>query len=187
MTDLEPLREKVRKRLNPKRVPHVNGCEKEAVKLARRWGADEEKAAVAGILHDVTKALKGDAQVRFVAENGIECDPQLLSEPKLLHAVTGAYVAKTDFAQPEDICSAIRWHTTGRAGMTLLEKIIYLADYIEETRDFPGVDKLRSTAYKDIDEAMALGLKMSIEDIRSRGTIPYIETVRAYEYYRRED
>lgn len=114
---------------------------------------------------------------------GIICDKAELSAPKLLHAKTGAALARAEFGVSEAIYEAIRWHTTGKKDMTLLEKIIYLADYIEPNRDFEGLDKLRELAYSDIDGAMALGLEMSLEDIRSRGDEPYKDTVEAYEWY----
>ena len=82
---------------------------------------------------------------------------------------------------------AIRWHTTGKPDMNTLEKIIYLADYIEPTRDFPGVEDLRELAYKDLDAAMELGLRMSLEEIRSHGVEPYKDTVEAYRWYSRTE
>ena len=185
--DLEALRKESQKHLKEKRIPHVLGCEKEAVKLARLYGVDEEKAAVAGILHDVTKALTADEHIEIMKRYCELPDEEFLSQPKLFHALTGSIIAKEDFNQPEDICEAIRWHTTGKAGMTTLEKIIYLADYIEETRNFPGVEDLRAAVYRNLNEGMALGLEMSIEDIKSRGIEPYIETLRAYEFYKRKE
>ena len=104
---------------------------------------------------------------------------------KLLHAKTGAAVARAQFGVSDEVYNAIRWHTTGKPDMTLLEKIIYMADYIEPNRDFPGVEKLRELAYEDLDKAMALGLEMSLEDIRSYGQEPYKDTVQAYEWYSR--
>ena len=89
------------------------------------------------------------------------------------------------FGVPDAVYEAIRWHTTGKPDMALLEKIIYLADYIEPTRDFPGVDRLRSLAYDDIDRAMLLGLEMSLAEIRSRGQEPYIDTRLACEWFAR--
>ena len=86
---------------------------------------------------------------------------------------------------PDEICNAIRWHTTGKPEMTLLEKIIYLADYIEPTRNFPGVDALRKAAYEDLDSALALGLSMSLEEVRHGGAEPYIDTVLANNYYQK--
>lgn len=185
--ELTVLRSRAWTYLDPKRVPHVAGCEKEAVRLAEFWGSDPEKAAVAGLLHDCTKRLSYKEHLDVIRRSGRVCPAGLLAEKKLLHAVTGAIVAETDFGASEEICSAIRWHTTGKPEMTLLEKIIYIADYIEETRAFEGVDKLRELAYKNIDGAMALGLEMSVENIRERGDEPYIDSLLAYRYYNRKD
>ena len=184
---LDELREQAWKYLDSKRVPHVAGCEKEAVRLAEFWGENTEDAAIAGMLHDCTKRLPYKEHVRIIQESGIPCEKSLLLEKKLLHAVSGAVVAKRDFNVSDKIFEAIRWHTTGKPEMTLFEKIIYLADYIEETRDFDGVDKLRELAYKNIDDAMALGLAMSVEVIRERGLEPYIDSLLAYEYYMRKE
>lgn len=181
---LNSIRDRAVDYLDPQRIPHVLGCEKEAVKLAERWAEDTYDAALAGILHDCTKRLSYKDQLKIIKESGTECDSDLLGQPKLLHAVTGALIARRDFGVTSKIFDGIRWHTTGRPAMTLFEKIIYLADYIEETRNFKGVDKLRELAYKDIDEAMLLGLEMSIDSIRSHGIEPYIDSFRAYEYYR---
>ena len=86
------------------------------------------------------------------------------------------------FGVSDEVYSAIRWHTTGRAGMTLLEKVIYLADYIEPTRDFEGVEALRELCYVNIDDALLLGLRMSVEDIRSYGEEPHKRTLEAIEF-----
>jgi nicotinate-nucleotide adenylyltransferase len=92
-------------------------------------------------------------------------------------------VAEHEFGMPEEICSAIRWHTTGRPDMTLLEKIIYLADYIEPTRAFDGLDALRKASYEDLDAALALGMSMSLAEVRRSGAEPYFETEKAYTFY----
>lgn len=182
-SELEKLRKKAYKFLDKRRVPHVAGCEREAEKLALRWGENPEAACAAAILHDATKKLSREEQLEMIRECGIPCEEELLACPKLLHAVTGAYLAETKFRMPPEICSAIRWHTTGRPGMTLLEKIIYMADYIEPTRDFDGVEALREAAYRDLDAAIGKGLGMSMEEVRSRGTEPYHVTKEAYQYY----
>ena len=185
--ELSWLREKAYACLKPKRIAHVAGCESEAVKLAMRWGEDPETAAEAGILHDITKKLNLDEQLILCEKYGIINDNLELNSPKLLHAKTGAALARDLFGVSDRVYEAIRWHTTGKPDMTLLEKIIYLADYIEPTRDFPGVEKLRELCYEDIDEAMALGLSMSLEDIRSYGEEPYKVTAEACEWYSRND
>lgn len=185
--ELSWLREKAYEYLSPKRIAHVAGCESEAVSLAMQWGEEPEKAAVAGILHDITKKLDKKEQLILCGKYDIILDKAEIDNPKLLHARTGAAVAKDVFGIPEDVYEAIRWHTTGKPDMTLLEKIIYLADYIEPTRDFPGVDKLRELCYEDINAAMALGLKMSIEDIRSYGEEPFKDSLDAFLWYNKEE
>ena len=182
--DFPWLREQSYAYLSPKRIPHVQGCEWEAVRLAKRWGESEEDAAEAGILHDITKKLVLSEQLILSEKYGIINDTYETANVKLLHAKTGAALARDLFNISDRVYSAIRWHTIGKPDMTLLEKIIYMADYIEPNRDFPGVDKLRKLAYEDLDAAMALGLKMSLEDIRSYGAEPYEVTVSAYEWYK---
>lgn len=178
------LREQAYEMLKPKRVAHVEGCEKEAVRLARRWGADGDDAAEAAILHDITKKLVLSEQLHLCERYGIMVDSLERENVKLLHAMTGAALAKDRFGVPDEIFDAIRWHTTGRPKMALLEKIIYLADYIEPNRDFEGLDKLRKLAYEDIDAAMALGLSMCLEELWSGDKRPHGATVSALEYYK---
>lgn len=180
---LDWLRERAYAYLKPKRIPHVAGCEQEASKLALRWGEDPGDAAEAGILHDITKKLSMDEQLILAEKYGIVFDKFERENIKLTHAITGAALSKELFGVPERIYSAIRWHTTGRADMTLLEKIIYIADYIEPTRDFEGVERLRQHAYEDIDSAMALGLRMSLEELRQSGIEPHGATVSALAWY----
>lgn len=181
--ELTWLRSQVIDYLSSDRVAHTAGCESEAVMLARRWGEDEETAAEAGILHDITKRLRKNEQLILCEKYGIICDIGEMENPKLLHAKTGAALAKDVFGAGPEVENAIRFHTTAKPDMSLLEKIIYLADYIEPTRDFPGVEELRELAYEDIDAAMALGLKMSLADIRSHGVEPYKDSVDACRWY----
>lgn len=185
LPELSWLRQKAYAWLDERRIAHVAGCESEAVHLAMRWGEDPETAATAGILHDITKKLDVQEQLNLCRKYDIICDDAELAAPKLLHAKTGAALAKDLFGVSDAVAEAIRWHTTGKPDMSLLEKIIYLADYIEPTRDFPGVDRLRELAFEDLNKAMALGLSMSLEEIRSRGEEPYKDTVEACQWYRR--
>ncbi len=124
--------------LKPKRMPHVLGTEQEAVRLARQYGADETQARIAALLHDCTKKLDMDRQLALCRQYGIPLDDLEQHALKLLHAKTGAAIARDVFGVDDAVYRAIYWHTTGHANMTKLEKIIYLADYIEPSRDFPG-------------------------------------------------
>ena len=155
--------------LKPSRVKHVLGCRDTAVELAKRWGADVTDAARAGILHDVTKAIDGPLQLTLCAAYGKLLDDFFFFFPKTLHALTGSMVAKRIFGENEAVVSAIEFHTTGRADMTLLEKIIYVADYMEPNRDFPGVERLRELAFTDLDAALKLGLEMTLEHLGEQG------------------
>ena len=180
---LDWLRERAYAYLKPGRIPHVAGCEHEAVKLAERWGADPGDAAEAGILHDITKKLTMPEQLKLAEKYGIVFDALERENLKLTHAITGAALSREVFGVTDEVYGAIRWHTTGRPDMTLLEKLIYLADYIEPTRDFEGVEPLRALAYEDIDAAMALGLKMSLEELKACGIVPHSATVEALRWY----
>ena len=184
--DWDWLRERSYSYLKPKRIPHVAGCEAEAISLARRWGEDEELAAEAAILHDITKYLSLEEQLILCEKYGIMNDTLEAKSEKLLHSKTGAALAADLFGLPDEVRDAIRWHTTGRPGMTKLEKIIYLADYIEPTRDFEGVDALRALAYEDLDKALVLGFEMSLEDLKSYAVPPHKNTIEALHYYREE-
>lgn len=167
---MEQLEAVVTSMIDPKRVNHVIGCRDTAVALAKHWGADETDAARAGILHDITKALRGQLQLTLCDAYGIILDDFSAKYPKTLHALTGSLVAERIFGENQAVVDAIRHHTTGKADMTLLEKIIYVADYMEPCRDFPGVEKLRELAYTDMDDALKLGLEMTLELLMKQGS-----------------
>ena len=167
---MEELEQVVVRLLDPKRVSHVLGCRDTAVELAKRWGADENDAARAGILHDITKALDGPLQLTLCNAYGKILSDFSRKYPKTLHALTGSLVAERIFGENKAVVSAICSHTTGKADMNLLEKIIYVADYMEPCRNFPGVEKLRELAYADMDAALKLGLNMTLEHLARQGS-----------------
>ena len=169
--------------LKPKRVPHVIGCEQEAIRLAQRWGEDVYEAAAAGILHDITKRLSVEEQLILCEKYGIIIDISVPGTDKTLHQITGAAVAYDRFGVSETIRDAIRWHTTGKPNMTALEKIIYLADYIEPNRDFDGVEHMRALSYQSLDAAMEEGLRMTMEDLTARGAAILDISRSAYEWF----
>ena len=168
--------------LNPDRIRHVLGCRDTAVALAKRWGADETDAARAGILHDITKALDGPLQLTLCDAYGKMLTDFSRKYPKTLHALTGSLVAERIFGENPQVVSAICHHTTGRAGMNLLETIIYVADYIEPNRDFPGVERLRELAFTDIQAALKLGLEMTLEHLKRQGSEVSPESREALAY-----
>ena len=181
----------------PKRLPHVQGCREEAVRLARRWGADPMEAETAAILHDVTKGLSIEEQLRLCREYGIipgigmegesagGQEPPMSPEdyarryPSVLHAFSGAAVAWGRFGVSAEVRDAIMWHTTGRAGMTLLEKIIWLADYTEPNRTMHGVKKVRKLSDRDLDAALRMAMQNSLDHMLERGGDPCPSTCEA--------
>lgn len=179
---MEKLEQVVVSLLKPNRVAHVLGCRDTAVELAKRWGADETDAARAGILHDITKALDGPLQLTLCRAHGTILSEFSKEYPKTLHALTGSVVAERIFGENEAVVSAIRYHTTGKANMTLLQTIIYVADYMEPNRDFPGVEKLREMAFTDIWGALRMGLEMTMEHLKRQGNAQSPESKEALEF-----
>ena len=165
---MEELEQVVVSLLNPNRVKHVLGCRDTAADLAKVWGTDVTDAARAGLLHDITKALDGPLQLTLCAEYGKVLDEFSENNPKTLHALTGSLVAERIFGENEAVVSAIESHTTGKAAMNTLEKIIYVADYMEPNRNFPGVEELRRLAYTDLDGALKLGLEMTLSVLKEQ-------------------
>ena len=183
---MEELEAEVVALLNPNRVAHVLGCRDCAVELAKRYGENEVDAARAGLLHDITKAIDGPLQLTLCAEYGIVLDTFSRSFPKTLHALTGSLVAERIFGENENVVSAICHHTTGRADMTLLEKIIYIADYVEANRDFPGVEEMRAMAYTDLDRAVLMGLESAVAHVKRQGQGLAPATMEALEFLKRQ-
>ena len=166
-----------------KRLAHIKGCEEEAARLARRWGADEEKMRRAAILHDCTKYLTREEHLEICDRYGAALDPLEQATEKLLHAKSGAALAQHIFGQDPDVCRAICYHTTARAGMSLEEKILYVADYMEPNRDFPEVEDLRRLARTDLDQAVGMGAALSMREMVQRGKELHHDTQSAYLLY----
>ena len=167
---MDQLEQVVRRLLKPNRVAHVLGCRDTAAALAQRWGADPVDAARAGLLHDITKALDGPLQLTLCQAYGKMLDDFSRKYPKTLHALTGALVARRIFGENDAVVEAIASHTTGKADMNLLETILYVADYMEPNRDFPGVERLRQAAFQNIQAALMLGLEMTLEHLKNQGS-----------------
>ena len=179
---LDQLEQVVVSLLKPGRVRHVLGCRDAAVELAARWGADLTDAARAGLLHDITKALDGPLQLTLCKEYGILLDEFSSRNPKTLHALTGSLVAQRIFGEKQAVVDAIRSHTTGKANMNTLEKIIYVADYMEPNRNFEGVEQMRYLAYTDLNEALKMGLTMTLKMLQDQGREISPESQEALDY-----
>ena len=168
-------------RLSEKRFAHSLEVMKEAVRLAKRFGADEGKAELAGLLHDITKECGPKEQLQLCEKFGITVSESERAIPKILHAVTGAAVLERELGITDpEILDAVRYHTTGREGMGLLEKIIYIADCVEPTRSYYGVREIRAALKKDgLDAAMLTALTGIISVHVERDSLLDINSVKA--------
>ncbi|MDN3449238.1 bis(5'-nucleosyl)-tetraphosphatase (symmetrical) YqeK [Planococcus sp. APC 3906] len=184
--DQSAMLQKVKKRLPENRYNHVLGVLGTAVELAKRFNVPEEKVQVAAILHDVAKF--SDRQWMQSVIISQKMDPLLLDyHAELWHAPVGAYVASYEFGvNDEDVLNAIRYHTTGRAGMSDLEKIIYVADMVEPNRKFTGVDELRQLKEQGLDVMMEVCIKHSIEFLVSKNQPVFPDSLKCYEYFTKQ-
>ncbi len=177
------MKDKLKKELSEKRYKHCLGVRDEAVKLAEKYGADTKKAEIAGLLHDCAKGLDIDEQIEQCKKYKMVLDAVTLSCKPVIHAPLGAVMAKAEYGiEDEEILEAIRNHTVAKENMSLLDKIIYVADMIEPMRDFNGVEKLRKAAYRDIDEAFIMGMRQSIVHNAEKNKIIHPNTISAWNY-----
>ena len=176
---LRQLRPVALSHLKHSRIGHVLGTEEEAIRLAQSYGADVEKARRAALLHDCTKRLSLQEQLEICERYGVEVDELEKTSPNLLHSKTGAAIAQHVYGECQEVCEAIKWHTTGKPHMTLLEKILYIADYIEPTRAFPGVETLRKAVYQDLDAGVLMGMENTIDLMQRRGDPIHPNTTQA--------
>ncbi len=170
----------LRRRLTPKRFYHSQCVAKEAAALAIRFGGDERKAYTAGLLHDIAKDMPGDEQLQTLQKFAIILDSTEKVSPKLWHAMAGACIVQELGINDVEIINAIRYHTTAREGMTLLERIIYLADYISFDRDFDDAAAIRERLRLGLDSAMMCALALSVKGLAKKELPIHIDTIRAY-------
>lgn len=174
------LAAEVRRRVSPGRFAHVEGVVQAAAELARRWGVAEDKAVLAAWLHDVAKELPQDTLLKLAERFGIIFDDEMAHMPHLWHAPVGAELARREFGVGDpDVLAAVRHHPTGRAGMSRLERIVFLADLIEPGRSFPGVDELRRLSMEDLDAALLAAYDGLIRYVLDKGGLLHSDTVAA--------
>ncbi|TGA99558.1 HD domain-containing protein [Sporolactobacillus shoreae] len=178
---IEEAEEAIRSLLPEKRFRHSVGVSKTAVKLAKKYGADVEKAGIAGMLHDIAKYFS-DADLEAAIRRRADISNDFLEySDKLWHAPVGAVYAQEKLGiEDREILDAMTYHTTGRQNMNLLEKIIFLADYIEPGRDFPGVDEVREVAAENLDNAVYLELQKTVIHLLEKRQSVYPKTFEAY-------
>ena len=177
----EQFVEIIRSRLSDYRFRHSLCVADEAKRLALRYGADPDKAYTAGILHDIMKDTAPEAQLQILEDFAILLDEIERDSPTLWHARSGAVFLQHILGiADEDILRAVRYHTTGRAGMSLLEKVLFVADFTSADRDYPDVDVMRRLADRSLEEAMRYGIDYTIRDLTERGRTVHPDTIEAY-------
>ncbi|RSD24138.1 bis(5'-nucleosyl)-tetraphosphatase (symmetrical) YqeK [Mesobacillus subterraneus] len=170
----------VKPQLTEHRYQHTLGVMETAIRLAEKYGADTKKAELAAIFHDYAKFRPKDEMKQIIEEQNM---PPILLEynSELWHAPVGAYLAEIEAGiKDEEVLDAIRYHTSGRVGMTLLDKVIYLADYIEPGRHFPGVEEVRKMAEEDLDRALIQSMKNTIQFLMKKNQPVFPDTFNAY-------
>ncbi|MDR7318543.1 bis(5'-nucleosyl)-tetraphosphatase (symmetrical) YqeK [Brevibacillus nitrificans] len=176
----EELLAQVRAQMHDKRYAHTLGVAESARQLAIRHGADPDKAQLAGYLHDYCKCWPVDKMFEILVRHDMPTE-LLEGEKELWHAFVGAIVIQSDLGITDpEILQAVRYHTTGRVGMTLLEKVVCVADYIEPNRNFPGVDEIRALAQEDLDAALALALGGTMQFLIEKKKMVFPLTLLAY-------
>ena len=187
------IKEKLSKKLSVKRFDHTIGVSYTAAAMAMRYGLNVDRAAMAGLLHDCAKYMTDDELIEKCSKYGIECSETELRNGYLLHAKLGAYLSKEKYGiEDEEICSAVRYHTTGKPAMSVLEAIAFTADYIEPGRKvLPNFKLIRSMAFVDLDEAVYLILKNTLSYLNDEKEAEQSQkeidkhSVEAYKYYKK--
>lgn len=179
--DMAKYIELIKGKMSEYRFVHSINVSKAAVELAKRYNADIENAEIAGILHDICKEMPQDEMLQIINDGGIILDDCEKHSSKLWHSIAGScYVRDVLNIKNDDIINAIKYHTTGRANMSLLEKIIFTADYISEERTFDGVDIMRQKAFENIEDAMLFALQFTLSDLSKRKMVIHNNAVLCY-------
>ena len=186
--DVHKIRKQLAKVLDSKRYEHTQGVAYTSAALAMRYGEDVQKAELAGLLHDCAKCLDNEKKIHICKKHNITISDAEFKNPFLLHAKVGGYLTKEKYKiDDEDIINAVTYHTTGRPGMSLLEKIVYIADYIEPGRDHASnLDEVRNLCFRDLDEALLQILEDILVHLKESKKEIDPMTQMTYEFYKRK-
>ena len=188
MIALEEAYAYLRNNLRSDRYMHTLGVISVAKKLAKLNGVSEEKAEIAALSHDIAKNMSKEDMADIIKQNNIKLSLEESISKQLWHSILAPIVARKELKiEDKDILGAIRWHTTGKENMTKLEKIIYIADMIEPSRQFEGVDEIRNVTLQNLDEGVLLGLTHTIEFLQSKNLIVDNNTINARDYLLRKE
>lgn len=183
--DNQKFKSIIREKLDDYRFNHSLSVADEAKRLANKYGADSDRAYLAGLLHDITKNFSREEHLQIVRDFDIILSDTEINAPKLWHAITGAaYLKKVLNIYDEEILSAVRYHTTGKAEMSLLELVVFIADFTSADRNYPDVEVMRALSDKLLEEGAVYALDYTIKDLESRGLAVHPDTLSAFEYFK---
>lgn len=182
MKDYNEIYEIVKSRLSEYRLHHSECVARRCVELADIYNVDQDVARLVGITHDIAKEMPHEEKIEYCKQNHLEIDDIEAGNPGLLHAKVGAHIAKKEFGFSEDLCSAIKYHTTGKENMSLLDKIVYVADMTSNDRDFPKKEELVNLANRNLDECVKYILKLGIAQMMSADKKIHLNSIKALNY-----
>lgn len=184
-SDISKIKKELAKELDTKRYEHTLGVAYTAACLAMRYDCDMNRAYLAGLMHDCAKCMSHDERLHYCEKHNLEVTDIEKQNPALLHAKVGAEICRRKYdIKDEEICNSVRFHTTGRPGMTLLEKIIFIADYLEPNRDeAEDLPIVRKQVFCDIDEALRTILKDTLLYLDGTSKVIDPMTMQTYQYY----
>ena len=178
---MDSINSYIEKNLSEKRRAHVYGVVETAKKLAEKYGCDVDKAEQAALFHDMFRSTPVEVLNMYVRQ--LKLDPAYIDNANLAHGPIAAIIMKRDYGvKDQEVLDAVRYHTTGRADMSVLEKVIYLADAIEPGRNYPTVDEARKIAEYSLEDACLFSMERSIAYIRERGLFLDENTIKARDY-----
>lgn len=182
MLSYEEIYQIVKNKLSEKRFYHSECVVERCIEYAQLYGIDVEKMKIAGIAHDIAKEIPKEEQVKVAEAYGVQLDEIEKTHTPLIHAKLGAEIAKKDFGCSEDICESIKWHTTGKENMSMMEKILFMADATGKDRTFENTEYLYNLAKENINEAIIQLLKECITDVMNRSLLVHPDSIKAFNY-----
>lgn len=183
LIDFEEYTSIIKSRLSQSRFAHSLNVADSAAELAKKYGADEDKARLAGILHDITKETPLSEQYEYIIKGGDVLSKLELNKSAVIHQKSGEAYCRLELGITDpDVLGAIRYHTTGRRCMTLLERIVYTADFISADRNYPDVEQMRSLAQSSLEEAIMHSLKFTINKLLGDTDLIHPDTLECYNY-----
>ena len=181
----EEIKSVLKSRMNEHRYAHSLNVAKRAVVLAEKNGADAEKARFAGLIHDICKGISNEEQLEIIKSAGIELDEDTQKSPALWHSIAGAIYCEHELGVTDkDVLNAVRYHTSGRGNMSMLEKVVYMADLTSEERNYPDAEYTRNLTDKNLDEGIAYGVRWIAADLERRGLPKGKDTEALLEEYK---